>query len=86
MPNEELVREQVALEAITRSAGYHEVARNVCSTVREGLYVVDRRLAHLDRVAAIDAAAAAVAHHCALEGPLPLASHRVNDSARLSPN
>jgi hypothetical protein len=82
VPNEKLVWEQVALKAITGPTGHHQVARDVRSTMREWVDVVDRRRAHFQRMAAINAASAAVAHHRALDCPLSLAGDRVKGAPR----
>ena len=72
--NEELVRQHVALHPITRAACHDQVAWHVRATAREWVDVVDSGDSELERRAAIDAAAAAVAHHGALERALLLAA------------
>lgn len=57
---EELEWQQVALEAIARSAGRHEVAGIVCPAARCGHDMIERRRALIERHGAIHAALTAV--------------------------
>ena len=67
---EELVRQHVALQAVTRRAGGDEVARCVRSSMRHGVHVIERRDVERQRNGAVDAASAAIAHGSVLEGTL----------------
>jgi hypothetical protein len=82
VPDEKFVREHIALQAITWPTGDHKVARGVGSTMGEGVDMIDRSGAHFQRMAAIHAASAAVAHHRALDCPLSLAGNRVKGAPR----
>ena len=67
--NEEIVRQHVALEAIAGTAGRDQVAVRGHPPAGTRVHVIDRRMIMLERRAAVHAAAAAVAHHGALECP-----------------
>ena len=72
IPHEEIVRQHVALEAIAGSAGRDQVAVRGHPPASTRVHVIDRRMIVLERRAAVHAAAAAVAHHGALECPLEI--------------
>ena len=72
MADEELVGQQIALEAVAAVAGGDDVARRVGAAVCEWIDVIEGREPELERPGAVDAAPAAVAHGCALEGALGL--------------
>jgi len=65
--NEKLVGQHVALHSIAGRACHDEVAGNVRAAVCEWVDVVDGSDRKLQRSTAVHAAAAAVAHHRALE-------------------
>jgi len=67
---EELGRQQVSLESIARATREHDVAWRVGSAVRERMHVIERSNVEVQLRAAVDAAAATVAHGCSLERPL----------------
>ncbi len=68
--NEEVVRQHVALETIAGSTGRDQVAVRGHPPASTRVHVIDRRMIVLERRTAVHAAAAAVAHHGALECPL----------------
>lgn len=70
VPCEELVRKHVSLQPVARGAGGNEVARNVRAAARQRIDVVERRFSRVERMAAVHAAPAAVAHRGALERAL----------------
>ena len=72
MAHEELLGEQVALEAIAGAAGGDDVARHVRPASRYGIHVVEGRALDLERPGAVDAPATAVAHRGALYRALVL--------------
>jgi hypothetical protein len=67
---EELRRQEIAFEAIARSAGENDVARNVRAAVRQRLNVIQRGEIEFQVRAAVHAAAAAIAHGRTLDGAL----------------
>jgi hypothetical protein len=69
-PCKELHGKQVTFEAIAASAGRDEVPRGVCSTVADGLHVIERGGIESERLSAVDAATAAVAHRRLFYGAL----------------
>jgi len=71
---EEFRREEIALEAITSSAGRDEIARRVDAALGEREDMVDRSEVELERGGAVDAAPAAVTHHCVLYRALLVAA------------
>lgn len=66
----ELSRELITLQAIAAAARKHDVPMTVCSAMRERVDVVQRRRFKIERCAAINAAAPAIAHGRALDGAL----------------
>ena len=84
IPPEELVWEHIALEAITRGACRDQVARSVRPSVRDRIYVIERRDVERQRNGAIDAASAAIAHGSVLERTLDSGVVEVPRAARKS--
>jgi len=80
--SEELVWEHVALEAITRGARRDQVAGGVWPSVRDRVYVIERRDVERQRNGAIDAASAAIAHGSVLERTLDSGVVEVPRAAR----
>ena len=70
IPSKELMREHVALEAVTRGTRRDQVAGSVWPSVRDRVYVIQRRDVERQRNGAVDAASAAIAHGSVLEGAL----------------
>ena len=68
--SKEFVREHIALEAIARRTGGNEVAGRVWASVRDRVYVIERRDVERQRNGAVDAASAAIAHGSVLERTL----------------
>ena len=73
VPPEELVRQHVSLHAVTWSAGDDEVARRVRPAAGYRIDVVERRLKHIEVMAAVDAPPPAVSHRGTFEGALGVA-------------
>src|SRR4051812_46946668 len=67
---EKLARQHIAFQAIAATAGEDEVARDVCTAMRERVDVIERREIKLQWRCAIDAAAIAIAHRGALDRAL----------------
>lgn len=67
IPNEEFVREHVAFHAITGATRHDEIARHVRASACKRVDVIDGSDGEVECRAAVDAAAAAVTHHRALE-------------------
>jgi len=65
---EELMRKQIALEAIATRACEDDVAGNVSAAVRQRLHVVECSEIELEPGGAVDAAPATVAHRSAFDG------------------
>src|SRR5215468_1118755 len=65
---EELVRKQIALEAIAARTCEDDVAGNVSAAMRQRLHVVECSEIELEPGGAVDAAPAAVAHRSAFDG------------------
>ena len=73
---EELGRQEIALQAVTASAGGDEIAGRVDAALGEREDVIDRSEVELERRGAVDAAPAAVTHHGVLNGALLVAAWR----------
>ena len=67
---EELGRQEISLQSIARPAGENKVPRNVGSAVRERMNVIESREIEFQMRAAIDTAAATIAHGCTLDRAL----------------
>ena len=74
--SEELRRKKIAFEAVARPAREHDVALHVCAAMRERVNVIERREIEFQMRAAIDAAAAAIAHGRTLDGALLVAREK----------
>ena len=70
MPDEELVRQHVALQPVAGGTGGYDVARGVGASVREGIDVIEGRDGELEPLSAVHAAPTTVTHGGALEGTL----------------
>jgi hypothetical protein len=66
--------QEIALEAITASAGGDEIAGRVNAALGERENVIDRGEVELERGGAIDTAPAAVTHHGVFDGALLVAA------------
>jgi len=84
VPSEELVREHIALETITRGARRDQVAGSVWPSLRDRVYVIERRDVERQRNGAVDAASAAIAHGSVLERTLDSGVMEVPRAARKS--
>jgi len=84
VPSEELVREHIALETITRGARRDQVAGSVWPSLRDRVYVIERRDVERQRNGAVDAASAAIAHGSVLECTLDSGVVEVPRAARKS--
>jgi len=84
IPSKELVREHIALEAITRRTRRDQVAGSVWPSVRDRVYVIERRDVERQRNGAVDAASAAIAHGSVLECTLDSGVVEVPRAARKS--
>lgn len=73
VPPEELMRQHVALHAVTWPAGDDEVAGRVRPSAGYWIDVVERRLKRIEVMAAVDAPPPAVTHRGAFEGALGVA-------------
>ena len=67
---EELVWEHIALEAVTRGARRDQVARSMGPSLRDRVYVIQRRDVERQGNGAVDAASAAITHGSVLERTL----------------
>ena len=67
---EELVWEHIALETVTRGARRDQVARSMGPSLRDRVYVIQRRDVERQGNGAVDAASAAVTHGSVLESTL----------------
>ena len=81
---EELVWEHIALETITRGARRDQVARSMGPSLRDRVYVIQRRDVERQRNGAVDAASAAIAHGSVLERALDAGVVEVPRAARKS--
>lgn len=72
IPHEEIVRQHVALQTVTGSAGGNEVAVGGDAAPRARVHVIDGGMIVLEPGAAVHTAPAAVAHHRALERSLEI--------------
>ena len=72
IPHEEIVRQHVALQPITRATGGDEVPVRGDASPRARVHVIDCRMIMLEPGAAVHAAPAAVAHYGALERSLEI--------------
>ena len=81
---EELVWEHIALETITRGARRYQVTRSMGPSVRDRVYVIQRRDVERQRNGAVDAASAAIAHGSVLERTLDAGVVEVPRAARKS--
>ena len=72
IPHEEIVRQHVALQTVTRSARGNEVAVRGDAAPRARVHVIDGRMIVLQPGAAVHTAPAAVAHYGALERSLEI--------------
>jgi hypothetical protein len=68
----EFQRQHISFHSITRPARHHQIPRRVRSAFGEWIDMIDRGEIQIEWRAAIDAAAAAVAHHGAFHGALVL--------------
>jgi len=84
IPFKELVREHVALEAITRGTRRDQVAGSVWPSVRDRVDVIERRDVERQRNGAVDAASAAITHGSVLERTLDSGVVEVPRAARKS--
>jgi hypothetical protein len=84
IPSKELVWEHIALEAITRGTRRDQVAGSVWPSVRDRVYVIERRDVERQRNGAVDAASAAIAHGSVLECTLDSGVVEVPRAARKS--
>jgi len=84
IPSKELVREHIALEAITRRTRRDQVAGSVWPSLRDRVYVIERRDVERQRNGAVDAASAAIAHGSVLERTLDSGVMEVPRAARKS--
>jgi hypothetical protein len=82
VPDEEIVRQHVALQSVAGGAGRDEVAIGGHTAPRTRVHVVDRHMVMLEPRAAVHAAPAAVAHHGALERSLEI---KVSEVGRTTP-
>ena len=60
MSHKELLRQQLALESVARTAGGDHVGRIVRATTRKRMHVIERGVEHIERRRAVHAALAAV--------------------------
>ena len=84
IPSKELVWEHIALEPITRGTRRDQVAGSVWPSVRDRVYVIERRDVECQWNGAIDAASAAIAHSSVLERTLDSGVVEVPRAARKS--
>ena len=82
IPSEELVWEHIALETITWGARRNQVAGSVWPSLRDRVYVIERRDVERQRNGAVDAASAAIAHRSVLERALDAGVMEVPRAAR----
>jgi hypothetical protein len=81
---EELVWEHIALETVTRGARRDQVARSMGPSLRDRVYVIQRRDVERQGNGAVDAASAAIAHGSVFERTLDAGVVEVPRAARKS--
>ena len=83
---EELVRQHVALEAITGRTGNHEVARRVRAAAGYRMNVVKRRFKRFEVMSAVNTTPSAVAHRGALERTFVVARKNWSPTMPVTPS
>jgi hypothetical protein len=78
--SEKGVRKEIALQSITTGARQDDIARVVCTAVRERIDVVQRGSFEVKRGCTVNAPATAVAHCGALDGALVTSPAKVADA------